>query len=99
MPKPIAYVVGGIACSYIIVFNVLYMFPYVYPVTVAYMNFACVMSGGLTILLTILYLWKRKNGYVGPEVTLDGHDDIIKGVVGLTREEEEAMRRARGSLH
>src|ERR1700761_2305461 len=89
MPSAVAYPVSGIACAYILVFNVLYMFPYVYPVTIVYMNYACVMSGGLTILLTIWYLWKRTHGYVGPKVILDGHDDIIKGVVGLTKEEEE----------
>lgn len=97
MPSWVAYVVSGIACAYILVFNVLYMFPYVYPTTVASMNYACVMSGGLTILLTIWYLWKRTHGYVGPRVILDGHDDIVKGVVGLTREEENEMRR--GSIH
>lgn len=96
MPSSVAYPVSGIACAYILVFNVLYMFPYVYPVTIAYMNYACLMTGSLTILLTLWYLWKRTHGYIGPKVLLDGHDDIIKGVVGLTKEEEEVLRR--GSL-
>lgn len=89
----VAYAVTGTACAYILVFNVLYMFPYVYPVTVATMNYACVMSGGLTILLTFWYFYKRSRGYVGPRVLLDGRDDIIKGVVGLSAEEEENLRK------
>ena len=97
MPDWIAYPVHLTASAYILVFNVLYMFPYVYPVTVGTMNYACVMSGGLTVLLAMWYLWKRSHGYVGPKVSLDGHDDILKGVVGLTAAQEEQMRR--GSVH
>ncbi|KAK1038439.1 hypothetical protein LTR33_016102, partial [Friedmanniomyces endolithicus] len=44
MPPLVAYTLGGIACSYILVFNIIYMFPYVYPVDVATMNYACVMT-------------------------------------------------------
>ena len=59
MPPAIAYVVSGTACAYILIFSVIYMFPYVYPVDVLSMNYVCVMVGGINILLTILYLWKR----------------------------------------
>lgn len=48
------------------------------------MNYACVMSGGSTLLITIWYLWKRNHGYVGPQVVFNAHDDIVKGVVGLS---------------
>jgi choline transport protein len=93
MPAAVTYTLGGIACAYIIVFNVIYMFPYVYPVDVTSMNYVCVMTGGSTLLLTFWYLWKRSHGYEGPKVALDGHDDILKGVVGLSALEEEKMRR------
>lgn len=101
MPTAVFYAVAGTACTYIIVFNVIYMFPYVYPVDAVSMNYAVVMVGGITILLTLWYLWKRTHGYEGPKVALDGHDDILKGVVGLTRKEEEQMRRRSsvGGLH
>ena len=59
MPPAIAYIVSGTACAYILIFSVIYMFPYVYPVDVLSMNYVCVMVGGINILLTILYLWKR----------------------------------------
>jgi choline transport protein len=93
MPNVVFYPVAGTACAYILIFNVIYMFPYTYPVTVATMNYVCVFCGGCTILLTAWYLWKRSRGYEGPQVALHGHDDILRGVVGLTKEQEAAMRR------
>lgn len=69
------------------------MFPYSMPVSVATMNYSCVMVGGITILLALGYAWKRKHGYIGPQVAFDGRDDVLVGVVGLSREEEEAKRK------
>ncbi|KAK0927999.1 hypothetical protein LTR29_017485 [Friedmanniomyces endolithicus] len=95
MPPLVAYTLGGIACSYILVFNIIYMFPYVYPVDVATMNYACVMTGGCTILLTFWYLYLWKTGtYEGPKVRLDAHNDVMTGVVGLSAEEEKRRRRS-----
>ncbi|KAK0939446.1 hypothetical protein LTR29_008942 [Friedmanniomyces endolithicus] len=94
MPPLVAYTLGGIACSYILVFNIIYMFPYVYPVDVATMNYACVMTGGCTILLTFWYIYLWKTGtYEGPKVRLDAHNDVMTGVVGLSAEEEKRRRR------
>ncbi|KAM0723540.1 hypothetical protein Q7P37_000527 [Cladosporium fusiforme] len=95
MPSPIGPIVLGIACCYIVVFDIIYMFPYALPVDETTMNYSCVMVGGITILLSLGYLWKRKHGYKGPEVILDGRDDILVGIVGLSKEEEEAKRRER----
>ncbi|KAK5123578.1 hypothetical protein LTR85_002616 [Meristemomyces frigidus] len=94
MPAAVFYTMAGIACAYIIVFDVIYMFPYVYPVDVLTMNYACVMVGGITVLLTAWYIWKRTHGYEGPNVQQDAHDDILKGVVGLSPKDEERIRRA-----
>ena len=94
MPAWLAYPVMAIACAYVLVFNIIYMFPYTYPVTLETMNYVCVMTGGITVLLTAWYLWKRTHGYTGPRVALEANDDILEGVVGLTMKEEQAMRRA-----
>lgn len=51
------------------------------------------MVGGITILLSLGYLWKRKHGYVGPQVVLEGRENVLVGVVGLSKEEEEEARR------
>jgi choline transport protein len=76
MPAPIAYTVMGTACAYIIVFNVIYCFPYALPVNAQTMNYSCLMSGGMTIFVSVWYLWKRTHGYVGPRVVLEANDDI-----------------------
>jgi len=57
------------------------------------MNYSCVMVGGLTILLALGYAWKRKRGYLGPQVAFEGTDDVLVGVVGLSKEEEEVRRK------
>ena len=72
------------------------MFPYSMPVSVATTNYSCVMVGGITISLALGYAWKRKHGYVGPQVALEGRDDVLVGVVGLTKEEEEGRRKGGG---
>lgn len=92
MPSSVAFPVMAIACSYIIVFSILYMFPYVYPVDASSMNYSVVMAGGCTLLLIPWYLWKRTRGYTGPEVALTARDDIVKGIVGLSMAEEEQRR-------
>lgn len=63
------------------------------PVSVETMNYSCVMVGGITILLTVGYFWKRRHGYIGPQVAFEGRDDVLVGVVGLSKEEEEEVRR------
>jgi len=85
MPGLLGYVITGIACAYIIVFNVIYCFPYAMPVNAATMNYSCLMSGGLTIFVSIWYLWKRDHGYVGPHVLLEANDEVIKGIVATPR--------------
>jgi choline transport protein len=83
MPGFVGYLISGTACAYIIVFNVIYMFPYALPVDAAHMNYSCLMTGGLTIFISIWYFWKRNRGYVGPRVLLEANNDVIKGVVDL----------------
>ena len=83
MPGIVGYLITGIACAYIIIFNIIYMFPYALPVDAAHMNYSCLMTGGLTIFITLWYLWKRTRGYVGPHVLLDANNDIMKGVIDI----------------
>ncbi|KAK6438782.1 hypothetical protein LTR95_005010 [Oleoguttula sp. CCFEE 5521] len=94
MPSPWGEIALGIASTYIIVFNVIYCFPFSMPVTALGMNYASVMVGGITVLLTGWYLWKRKHGYAGPRVALDARDDIVVGIVGGGKSEEEGRGRS-----
>lgn len=78
MPARWAYPVMISASLYIIVFNVIYCFPYILPVTPEGMNYSVVMSGGLTILVGLLYLWKRNHGYEGPHVAMEIDGDVTR---------------------
>jgi len=98
MPSPYGPIVLGVASAYIIVFDVIYMFPYSMPFDAETMNYSCVMVGGITILLALGYLWKRKHGYIGPQVAFDGRDDVLVGIVGLSNEQEDASRKETGDV-
>jgi hypothetical protein len=82
VPGILGYLIIGLACAYIIVFNVIYTFPHALPVDAAYMNYSCLMVGGLSIFVTLWDLWKRIRGYNGPRVLLDGSNDALKGIIG-----------------
>ncbi|KJX96081.1 hypothetical protein TI39_contig839g00003 [Zymoseptoria brevis] len=77
-------IIVSVACMYILVFNVPYMYPSTCPVASPEgMNWASVMFGGITACLTGWYWWKRKRGYVGPRVELPGKDAVDVGRFGL----------------
>lgn len=86
MPSSVAYIVLSIACAYIIVFDVLYCFPFSMPVDDTNMNWNSLICGGFTIFVAMWYLWKRNRGYVGPKVLFDARDDIMVGVNRLKSE-------------
>ncbi|KAL5120446.1 hypothetical protein ACEQ8H_001736 [Pleosporales sp. CAS-2024a] len=66
MPDPIFYTVAGIASGYMIVWIVIYCFPFAVPFNATTMNYTSAMTGGCTILLGGWYVWIRNKGYVGP---------------------------------
>lgn len=78
LPGVWGYVIGGLACAYIIVFNgVIYFFPFSLPVTAVGMNYSVVIVGGLTAILVPLYFWKVRCGYEGPRVVQEASDAVI----------------------
>lgn len=64
------YIFNGIACAYIIVFIVIYCFPFSLPVTAVNMNYSSLITGGLTVYVSIMWLWKRGRGYTGPQAVV-----------------------------
>ena len=89
MPSPWGYIVTGGASAYIIVFNVIYCFPYALPVDAASMNYSSLMSGGLTIIVGVYYLWKRNHGYEGPHVLMEVEGDVMRANVSALRRRED----------
>ena len=66
----IGYAVNIIACVYMIVFMIIYCFPYAMPVDAEGMNYSSLVTGGLTIFVGIWWFFGSKN-YVGPMVVMD----------------------------
>ncbi|EXJ81954.1 hypothetical protein A1O1_08021 [Capronia coronata CBS 617.96] len=55
-------------CAYIIVFIVIFCYPYSMPVTAQNMNYSSVLIGGSTIFIGIWYVIRGRRGYRGPQV-------------------------------
>jgi choline transport protein len=75
MPDWIGYLVHGISCAYIIVFVVVYCFPYGTSLTVDGMNYTCVTTGGFTIFIAGWWFWKSNRGYLGPQAFMEEEED------------------------
>lgn len=63
-------------------------------------NYASLICGGATILITPWYMWKRHHGYMGPIVLMDAADDVQKGhvLVGEALENDRKLRLAAEKL-
>ena len=66
---PLGYICNAVACGYMIVWFVIYCFPFALPTNAATMNYASLLWGGLTILLLIWWFVGARKGYEGPKTT------------------------------
>ena len=66
------FIVNGIACGYMIVWFVIYCFPFFLPTDATSMNYASVIWGGFTILIALWWFVKARQNYVGPPIVTDG---------------------------
>lgn len=65
------FAVNGVSCAYIAVFVVIFCFPFSMPAEASSMNYASLITGGLTIFVAAFWFWRRGD-YVGPKsVILD----------------------------
>jgi choline transport protein len=62
----VGYTVNVISCLYIVVFVVIYCFPYSLPVTSGNMNYSCLITSAMTGFVALWWV-VRGNGYVGPQ--------------------------------
>ncbi|KAJ9136828.1 Amino acid permease [Pleurostoma richardsiae] len=63
----IGFLVNGIACGYMLVWFVIYSFPYYLPTDAQSMNYACLIWGGLTMLVGVWWFVGARKGYEGPK--------------------------------
>jgi len=66
MKGPIGFVVNAVSCLYIMAFIVIFCFPFALPVDAQSMNYACLITGGLTIFVA-LWWFVRQGSYIGPQ--------------------------------
>lgn len=66
MKGPIGYIVNTLSCVYILAFVVIFCFPATLPPTAQNMNYASLMTGGLTIFVAVWWLFRRRS-YDGPK--------------------------------
>ncbi|KAK0375081.1 amino acid permease [Colletotrichum limetticola] len=65
----IGFAINGIACSYMLVWFVIYCFPFALPTNAQSMNYACLIWGGFTIFVGLWWLLGARKGYEGPTTT------------------------------
>jgi hypothetical protein len=66
MNNTIGFVINILSCIYILAFVVIFCFPYALPVAAASMNYASLMTGGLSIFVAIWW-FVRQGEYEGPK--------------------------------
>lgn len=69
MRGPLGFVVNGIVCVYIIVFIVIFCFPYALPTSAASMNYSSLITRGLSIFVLGFWFWRRGE-YEAPQVVV-----------------------------
>lgn len=66
MPGIWGYLVNAVGCVYMIVWFLIYCFPFSLPVTAQNMNYASAIWGGCTILVGLWWILWARHGYGGP---------------------------------
>lgn len=66
---PLGYILNTVACGYMMVWFVIYCFPFALPVDAPSMNYASLLWGGSTIFLLVYWFAKARGGYEGPKTT------------------------------
>ncbi|RJE24402.1 choline transport protein [Aspergillus sclerotialis] len=74
----IGYVINILSCIYIIAFIVIFCFPYTLPPTAANMNYASLMTGGLSIFVAVWWFC-RQGSYHGPKNIPQSDREVAEG--------------------
>ncbi|KIV84588.1 hypothetical protein PV11_00361 [Exophiala sideris] len=72
-----------VTCLYIIVFVVIFCFPYSMPVTALNMNYTSVVIGGISVAIVLLWYWKQRQSH-GQTLVISGAgiDQIMESLHG-----------------
>jgi choline transport protein len=89
MKGALGFAMNAIACAYMMVWFVIYCFPYFLPTSAATMNYAVLIWGGLTVFVVIWWFVGARN-YKGPQ-TVGGIHTAAEEIKKV-----EELRTARG---
>ncbi|KAF2484089.1 amino acid/polyamine transporter I [Neohortaea acidophila] len=85
----LGFLMNGIACSYMIVWFVIYCFPYSLPTDAQTFNYACVLWCGFTIFIAAWWFIGARKDYRGPPIVRRGGRvvvaDTVKAIQAETR--------------
>jgi choline transport protein len=62
------FAINGLASLFIILFNIMFCFPYALPTTVASMNYNSVILAGVVALISFWWLVHGLRNYPGPKL-------------------------------
>ena len=82
----LGFVFNGIACAYMIVWFVIYCFPYYLPTDAQSMNYAVLIWGGFSIFIAAWWFLGARKGYKGPPIVRDGGNPTAAETVKTTRQ-------------
>lgn len=66
MKGPTGFIVNAISSLYIIVFVVIFCFPFSMPASAPTMNYSSLLTGGATIFVALFWFWRQRD-YEGPK--------------------------------
>ena len=78
MKGALGFIMNFVACAYMIVWFVIYNFPYALPTSAQSMNYSCLIFGGLTIFVTVWWFVGARN-YKGPQ-TIGGNISEVEEI-------------------
>ena len=76
MKGALGFAMNAIGCAYMVVWFVIYSFPFFLPTDAQTMNYACLIWGGLTIFVALWWFIGARRGYVGPKTTGGVHTRV-----------------------
>lgn len=86
MPNAVGYAVNIISCMYIIVFVVIYCFPFAVPFNAVSMNYASLITGGISIFVGVWWLF-RGGRYIGPKALVHHEGEHVPAATVVGKQE------------
>lgn len=91
------YVVNIVTCVYMIVFDVIFCFPYALPVDAKSMNYTSLITGGLCMFVAAWWV-VRQSAYAGPKSVAMQNEAAMQNEVAMLNEGETKLHGQAGDV-